>query len=319
MSYIIIAVLLDLIFGDPYNLPHLIKLMGNIISLEEKAVRKIFKTDNGLLFGGILMVAINICLSIFPTYYLFKILPGYLSKIARVIIYYYCISARTLDFEASMVGTELSKSLEKGRDRLKYIVGRDTTELSKEEVITATVETVAENTSDGVIAPLFYIYILGPIGGILYKFINTMDSMIAYKNEKYFYLGKAAAIVDDIFNYIPARLTGVLMAIQTFNIEKIKKAFRYMKEFGRAHASPNAGYPESVIASILDIKLGGGHYYFGEYVEKPDIGYGLKKVELDDISKTIKVMYKTEFLLIILMIVTEFITKFHFFVTITFF
>lgn len=294
MIEILLGVIIDLILGDPYSLPHPIKLMGNIISLEDKYMRKIFTTDNGLVFAGLLMVLINLSLAIFPMYFLLKYAPKLFRFFISVITYYYCISARMLHYESIEVKKALEKSVELGRERVKYIVGRDTTNLDKKEIIRATVETVAENTSDGVIAPLFYIFLFGPIGGLAYKFINTMDSMVAYKNEKYIHLGKFPAIVDDIANYIPARITAFLMCLTSLNYKKIKNSVLITIRDGKKHLSPNAGYPEAAVASILGIQLGGGQFYNGLYVEKPTLGDKLRDISSSDIWETVKIMYKTE-------------------------
>lgn len=301
MILIVLAVVADFILGDPYWLPHPIRLMGNIIAFEERVFRKIFKSDKGLLFAGFLIVFINIFLAVIPVYFFFKLTSGIFKDICYVIIYYYCISARMLHYEAMEVKKALDKSLEEGRKRVGYIVGRDTENLTEQGVIRATVETVAENTSDGVIAPLFYIFLLGPVGGLLYKFVNTMDSMIAYKNDRYFYLGKVAAIVDDIFNFLPARITALLMAFSTFSFSAIKKTLIDIKKFGKAHSSPNAGYPESAVASILGVQLGGGQYYHGQWVEKPKLGYNKNYLNKVHIFETIKIMYKAELIFLVIL------------------
>ena len=299
MMKILLGVILDFLLGDPYSIPHPIKLMGKIISFEEKVFRKIFKTNSGLIASGFFMVFINIALGIFPIYFLLKNTTGIINFLIHVITYYYCISARMLHYESMEVKKALEISLEAGRERLKYIVGRDTKTLSEKEIIRATVETVAENTSDGVIAPLFYILLFGPMGGLTYKFINTMDSMVAYKNEKYFYLGKVPAIVDDIANYIPARITAFLMCLTELSPKNIQNAMNIVIRDGRKHTSPNAGYPEGAVAAILGIQLGGGQYYNGIYVEKPILGDKNREINIEDILKTTKIMYKTEILFLI--------------------
>lgn len=299
MMKILLGVILDFLLGDPYSIPHPIKLMGKIISFEEKVFRKIFKTNSGLIASGFFMVFINIALGIFPIYFLLKNTTGIINFLIHVITYYYCISARMLHYESMEVKKALEISLEAGRERLKYIVGRDTKTLSEKEIIRATVETVAENTSDGVIAPLFYILLFGPMGGLTYKFINTMDSMVAYKNEKYFYLGKIPAIVDDIANYIPARITAFLMCLTELSSKKFQNSMNIVIRDGGKHTSPNAGYPEGAVAAILGIQLGGGQYYNGIYVEKPILGDKNREINIEDILKTTKIMYKTEILFLI--------------------
>ncbi|NLD17216.1 MAG: cobalamin biosynthesis protein CobD [Tissierellia bacterium] len=303
MTKIILGVILDLLLGDPYSLPHPIKLMGRIISFEEKIFRSIFKTELGLVIAGFLMVLINVTLGIFPIYFLLKNTKGIVNYAIYVITYYYCISARMLHYESMEVKKALEISLAAGRERVKYIVGRDTANLDEKEIVRATVETVAENTSDGVIAPLFYIILFGPMGGLAYKFINTMDSMVAYKNEKYFYLGKVPAIVDDIANFIPARITAFIMCLTELSPRKIQNAMRIVLRDGRNHTSPNAGFPEAAVAAILGVQLGGGQFYNGVYVEKPTLGDRTREIGIGDIFKTSKIMYKTEILFLIFILI----------------
>lgn len=308
MIKILIGAFLDLIFGDPYSIPHPVKLMGNIISFEEKLVRKIFVGNKGLVFAGFLIAIINIMLGIFPIYFLLKFTSGTFKILLQIIIYYYCISARMLHYESIEVKKALDKSLEAGRERVKYIVGRDTTNLNEKEILRATIETVAENTSDGVIAPLFYIFLFGPMGGLTYKFINTMDSMLGYKNEKYLYLGRFPAIIDDIANYIPARLTAFFMSLTPFKIDKIKTVQKIILRDGKKHLSPNAGYPEAAVAGILGIQLGGGQFYNRVFVEKPTLGDKLREISPKDIWETVKIMYKTEGLFLIFLILLYLLT-----------
>lgn len=303
MISIVLAVILDWIIGDPYNMPHPVRLMGRIINYEEKVARNFADDDEELFLSGLILALVNILLGLFPLFLISKMLRGIPLIIFETVIYYYCISARMLHYEAVEVRKALRRSLEEGRERLQYIVGRDTRNLSEEEAIKATIETVSENTSDGIIAPLFYIFLLGPAGGITYKFINTMDSMIGYNNEKYGELGKGAAIIDDIVNYIPARLTGLLMCLSEFNFEKIKRAYQIMKKDHKNHTSPNAGYPEAATAGILGIELGGGSFYNGVYVDKPTIGIKTRVVRLKDIDRTVRIMYKTELLFVFIIFI----------------
>ena len=225
-----IALILDFLIGDPYSFPHPVKLMGKIISLEEKLARKIAKSNEGLKIIGFIIVCVNIFLGFVTPCILLKLLSPYtiLYNIINIYLIYTCLAARSLHYEAKMVQKELDKGIMKGRERLSYIVGRDTSNLDEEEIIKATVETVSENTSDGVIGPLFYIVLLGAPGGLAYKFINTMDSMLGYMDEKYKFLGYFPAKVDDLFNLIPARLTAILMNISSIGRFDLKK-FRYEK------------------------------------------------------------------------------------------
>ncbi len=305
MKSLILAVILDFILGDPYSFPHPVKLMGKIISFEEGLVRRFAKTRRKLKLGGFFIVIINIFLGFFLPFSLLKIISPYRTFHGLVNIYliYTCLAARSLHYEASKVREALDSSLEEGRNRLLYIVGRDTQELNREEIIRATVETVAENTSDGLIAPLFYIFIFGPAGGLAYKFVNTMDSMLGYTNAKYRDIGYFPAIVDDIFNYIPARLTSLLMCLSSLGSYNIKNGFKILKRDKRKHKSPNAGYPEAAVAGLLGIQLGGGSLYHGEFIDKPYIGDNLNQISDRHIIDTVKIMYRSQFLLLLIYII----------------
>ncbi|GIW48644.1 MAG: cobalamin biosynthesis protein CobD [Caloramator sp.] len=295
MIDLILAVFIDFTLGDPENFPHPVKLMGKIISLEEKILRRIFR-DNMLYFAGFLIVFINITLSFSIPFYILKILSPYraIYHIVNIYLLYTTVAARCLSDEAKKVYRALEESLDLARTRLSYIVGRDTQNLSREEIVRATVETVSENTSDGIIAPLFYASIFGAPLALCYKMINTMDSMLGYKNEKYRKIGFFPAKTDDVANFIPARLTGILMILT--HPFQIKRSLKIMLRDRKNHKSPNCGYPEAATAGILGVQLGGSNYYFGELVEKPTIGDKLRPLEAEDINRTIKIMYLTEIL-----------------------
>ena len=302
MKSILIAILVDLILGDPYSFPHPVKLMGEIISLEEKLARKISKCGKGLKFAGFLISILNIFLAFILPYFLLKALGklGIIYHIVNIYLIYTCIAARCLHKEAMKIYRALDKGIKEARHQLSFIVGRDTKNLTEEEIIRADVETVAENTADGVIAPLFYIMLFGAPGGLMYKMVNTMDSMLGYKNEKYKDLGFFPAKIDDIFNYIPARITGFLMCLSSIFKFDIKNGFKIMFRDRKKHASPNSAYSEAAVAGLLNIQLGGNSTYFGKTVEKPTIGDNIKAIERDDIKSTIEIMYRTEVLLILL-------------------
>lgn len=296
---ILIASILDFFIGDPYIFPHPVKLMGRIISFEDSFFRKISKNKN-LKLMGLIIVLINISLGFLVPYLLLRFIKNipWLYHIINVYLIYTCIAARCLHFEAFKVVDALKEGLEQGRKRLSYIVGRDTTKLSEEEIIKATVETVAENTSDGVIAPLLYIMIFGAPGGLMYKFVNTMDSMLGYMNEKYIDLGYFPAIVDDIFNYIPARTTGILMNVASVFRFDAKNGFKIMVRDRKNHKSPNAIYPEASVAGLLGIQLGGSSIYHGKLVDKPPIGDKIIPITKDQVRSTVEIMYRSEILLI---------------------
>ncbi len=300
MLNIIFAVILDFIIGDPYSFPHPVKLMGRIISFEDSLARKIVKSKQGLKFAGFIIVIFNIILGFSIPYLLLKSIKQYriIYTIVNTYLIYTCIAAKCLRDEAMKVLKALDIGIEEARTRLSYIVGRETKNLSEEEIIRATVETVAENTSDGVIAPLLYIILLGAPGGLAYKFINTMDSMLGYMNEEYIDLGCFPAKVDDIFNYIPARVTGLLMCLSSIGRFNLKDGFRIMIRDRKNHKSPNCAYPEGAVAGLLGIQLGGNNYYHGKLVEKPTIGDKIKFIVKKDIENTIEIMYRSQLLLL---------------------
>lgn len=299
---IIAAVLLDFILGDPYSFPHPVKLMGRIISLEDKLARKIAKSKLGLKIAGLIIVIMNICFGFFIPYFLLKFIKQYkvIYNIINIYLIYTCIAARSLHYEAMKVYQALDIGIKEARTRLSYIVGRETKNLSEEKVMMATVETVAENTSDGVIVPLFFIMLFGVPGGLAYKFINTMDSMLGYMNEKYIDIGYFPAKTDDLFNYIPARITGLLMSIGSIGRFDIKNGFRIMIRDRKNHKSPNAVYPEAAVAGLLGIQLGGNNYYHGKLVEKPTIGDKLENINKNHIKSTIEIMYRSQVLILII-------------------
>lgn len=297
---ILIAVILDFLIGDPYSFPHPVKLMGNIINFEEKQVRRITKTKVGLQIGGLLIVFINISIGFIFPFMLLKWIKDYkiLYNIINIYLIYTCLAARSLHYEAEMVSRELKKGIEAGRNRVKYIVGRDTSNLGEKEIIKATVETVAENTSDGVIGPLMFIIFLGAPGGFLYKFVNTMDSMLGYMDEKYIDIGYFPAKLDDLFNLIPARITALLMQVGSIGRFNVKNGFKIMIRDRKNHKSPNAVYPEATVAGLLGIQLGGDNYYHGVLVKKPSIGDQIYPLDYKTISNTVEIMYRSELLLI---------------------
>ncbi|KRQ85924.1 Cobalamin biosynthesis protein CbiB [Caloramator mitchellensis] len=294
MIDIVIACILDLIIGDPYNFPHPVKLMGKLISIEEKISRKFFK-DKSLYFAGFLIVILNISLAFIVPFMILKIVSfnKYIYHAVNIYLLYTTVAARCLRDEAIKIYQALNKSIEEARYRLSFIVGRDTNNLSKSEIIRATVETVAENTSDGVIAPLFYALFATPFA-FVYKMVNTMDSMLGYINDKYKYIGYFPAKTDDLFNFIPARLTGILMIVSGIFKYDIFKALRIMIRDRKNHKSPNCAYPEGAVAGLLGVQLGGTNYYFGQIMVKPTIGDKIRELTSDDIKRTINIMFTTE-------------------------
>ena len=291
--------ILDLIFGDPRWLYHPVCLIGKLISSFEKGIRKVFpKTEKGELAGGlvevILICVITLLVPAFVLYFLYIHLPA-LGVLLETFWCYQLLATRSLRDESMKVYDALKKgTIEDARHAVSMIVGRDTAELTKEGVTKAAVETVAENTSDGVIAPMIYMAIGGVPLMFLYKGINTMDSMLGYKNDKYLYFGRCAARLDDVANYIPARISGWLMALSTVFVGMdTQNAVKIYRRDRRNHASPNSAQTEAAMAGALDVQLAGNAYYFGKLYEKPTIGDPIRPVEIEDIPRANKLLYAT--------------------------
>ena len=305
MEKILISVLplatgfiLDTIIGDPYSLPHPIRLIGNLISGLEKLIRKNFgnlKAGGFFLVITVLVLSCGIPLIILVLAYRISAVLGI---IAESIMCFYLIAAKCLKDESMKVYKKLENNDTEGaRKAVSMIVGRDTDKLDKYGIIRAAVETVAENTSDGVTAPIIYMSLGGAGLGFFYKAVNTMDSMIGYKNEKYKDLGYFAARLDDFMNYIPSRFTAVLMIVSSFILGyDCKNAYRIWKRDRRKHASPNSAQTEAVCAGALNIRLAGDAFYFGQLCKKDYIGDNIREIENDDIKSADKLMYMTAIL-----------------------
>lgn len=298
--YILVgAFVLDLLFGDPRGIPHLIIGFGNLIAWGEKKWNKgVFRFRKGMfltLFCVFLVGGLSVLLQLVLKFFTL----GWLQILVSIILLFYCLANKTLVKEGEAVFNELEKNgLEAGRKRLSWIVGRDTSKLSAQQIRKATFETMSENLSDGVIAPLFYFVCFGVTGALVYKMINTLDSMIGYKNDRYEQFGKFAAKLDDVVNYIPARLTAVLMLLVSF---KIKGLFFVFKE-GKKHSSPNAGYPEAALAYILSCQFGGPNVYHGILVEKPFIGSDNRELKHDEINTVAAINYKVAFCFVFIVV-----------------
>lgn len=303
---ILIGFILDCIFGDPYNFPHPVRLIGKLISNLEKLIRKLFPEK--LYIGGIFMTLTVLLLStavpflILLLCYKINIILGIT---AESVMCWYLIAPKCLKTESMKVyKTVAENDIEKSRKAVSMIVGRDTESLDFEGIIKATVETVAENTSDGVTAPIFYMAFGGAVLGFFYKSANTMDSMVGYRNEKYKDFGRFSAKLDDVLNYIPSRLTAILMIISAYILKYDgKSAYKIWKRDRLKHASPNSAQTESVCAGALNIRLAGDAYYFGELHKKPYIGDNTRPVEKDDIIRANKLMYMTTVLMLILSVI----------------
>lgn len=274
---------LDLLYGDPCCLPHPIVWFGKIISICE---RKLNRGAHRVAKGAI--VAVGLIAGVFAiTALLLGVLdPWPWAKIAvESVLVFYCLAGTTLAKEVRMVFEACDRSLAEGRRQVARIVGRDTSGLSINEVRTAALETLAENLSDGVIAPLFWYALLGVPGMLAYKMVNTLDSMLGYKSPRYLQFGRWAAKIDDVANFIPARLTALLMLLGAGKLNLIG----FVRRFGREHASPNSGWPEAALAGILNCRFGGTHSYFGEDVYKPYIGTVDRTLTTDDMKRAIRV------------------------------
>lgn len=300
----LIGMILDWIFGDPVWLYHPVRIIGKWISFLEKVLRKFAGDQEGnekklLIAGGILWILVILASAAVPMGILY--LAEKISPCAAFVLEcfwcYQLLAARSLGKESKKVYKKLMQDdLSGARLAVSMIVGRDTEQLTVEGVTKAAVETVAENTNDGVIAPLIYMLIGGPILGFVYKAVNTMDSMVGYKNEKYLHFGRAAAKLDDVMNFLPARISALLMVGTAFISGKSyngKQAWRIWRRDNRKHASPNSAQTESVCAGALGIQLAGDASYFGKVVKKPYIGDPTRAVEPEDIRRTNRLMNRT--------------------------
>ena len=285
----------DLIFGDPQRLPHPIVWFGKAIAFCEHRMNK---GGHRKIKGAVTAVGLIACIFMATWFLRYSIihLPSYILHLLDAILIFYCLAGTTLIREVRAVFLALDRSLEAGRAQVARIVGRDTSELSAQEVRTAALETLAENLSDGVIAPLFWLALLGVPGMMAYKMVNTLDSMIGYKTERYKDFGCWAAHIDDIANYIPARLTALLMILSAGK----PKLFGFVWRNGRNHASPNSGYPEAALAGILNCRFGGPHYYFGELFDKPYIGENNRELTTDDMKKAVRINRTAEVIMVVL-------------------
>jgi len=304
MLQIWIANILDLIIGDPYNMPHPVRLIGSYINFFEKAIRKVCKSSNALRIAGVILAITTVSISFCTIYFILKFslsIGQWLNFILTTIFMYYCIAGKCLHKEAYKIMKALIQGdMPEARKLLSYIVGRDTDKLDEKEIARGVIETVSENTSDGIIAPLFYMFIGGAPLAMAYKAINTLDSMVGYKNDQYKDFGWASAKLDDIANYIPARITALCMVAGAFMLGMdYKSSFRIVLRDGRKHLSPNSGYPEAAAAGALAIMLGGANYYFGKLVVKPTIGDKIKTIEAKDIKQMVKLMYASWFIALI--------------------
>jgi adenosylcobinamide-phosphate synthase len=284
----------DLVMGDPERLPHPIVWFGKAIAWFERLLNK----GRGRRVKGIITALLLIGFVYAAMFFLLRwidCVDKYAGMAVKAILVFYCLAGTTLIREVKKVFEAVDRSLEEGRRQVARIVGRDTSELSEQEVRIAALETLAENLSDGVVAPVFWYAILGVPGMMAYKMVNTLDSMIGYRTQRYREFGWCAAHIDDVANYLPARLTTLLMLTVTGRF----RLLNFVTWFGREHASPNSGYPEAALAGILDCRFGGPHTYFGEVVNKPYIGTNERPITTADMERAVSINRRVEVVVVV--------------------
>ena len=304
---LLIGYVLDLWLGDPDNWPHPVRIFGNAIALGEKLLNQ-----NSYRFIKGVLLAIFLVVSVFLFFTLLdKAIFGYSVLYISIngIFVWYGLANKGLITEGQNVFLALKKNgLEAGRNQLSRIVGRDTSQLSEQQIRVAVLETMSENLSDGVIAPLFYYAVAGVPGMMAYKMINTMDSMLGYRSERYERFGKFPARLDDVANFIPSRLTAFLMILVTAS----RRGFRFVVKYGNKHKSPNAGYPEAALAGILNCRFGGPNIYQGVVVEKPFIGESQRIILVDEIDFVSRINHRVCLLMVVLVLIIKLLDAYLF-------
>ena len=297
---LLIGYVLDLWLGDPDNWPHPVRVFGNVIAFGEKILNKnSYRFVKGMLLAMFLVVSVFLFFSL-----LNKTISGYswLYILINGIFVWYGLANKGLITEGQNVFLALEKNgLEAGRNQLSRIVGRDTSQLSEQQIRIAVLETMSENLSDGVVAPLFYYAIAGVPGMMAYKMINTMDSMLGYRSERFEWFGKFPARLDDVANFVPARITAILMVMVTAS----RRGFLFVMKYGNKHKSPNAGYPEAALAGILNCRFGGPNVYHGVVVEKPFIGEFERVILADEINIVSSLNHKVCLLMVAIILTTK--------------
>lgn len=296
---IAIGFVLDLVLGDPHAWPHPVRWIGSLVSAMENVLRRLLpESPAGLRAGGVFLVIVAIVVPMVVSaalLWLCSLVGGWLVLVVESVMCYQLLATRSLRDESMKVADALDRgSLSDARHAVSMIVARDTKDLDQAAIVRAAVETVAENVSDGVVAPLLFMALGGAPLGFAYKAANTMDSMVGYKNDRYRYFGAAPARLDDVLNYVPARLAGVLMCLAAPIVHLDGAgAWRIFLRDRRAHASPNAAHTEAACAGALGIQLAGSNHYFGKLVEKPTIGDAHRAVEVADIGRANRLMMAT--------------------------
>ena len=300
-----IAYVLDLIFGDPQNIIHPVQVIGKMINIGEKSLLgKKYKSDRKYkFFAGMILNITVISLTYGITYLIRRISEkSIIFMITEIYLMYTIFSINSLAREGNRVYNILKEgNIEKARKDLSYLVSRDTETMDEKMIIRSTMETISENTVDGIVAPMLYMFLGGLPLSMTYKAINTFDSMVGYKNEKYMDFGKFSAKLDDVANFIPARITGILIVIASMILGyDYKNSLKIFIRDRKNHSSPNSGHAEAGVAGSLGVQFGGRVSYFGKEVDKPVIGDKIKDFELEDIKKNIKIMYAASFLSLVL-------------------
>ena len=314
-----LAFVFDCIIGDPYTKYHPVVLMGKLIDFLDKHLRRDDSSEPTKLCCGFILVVLvlGVCMGItYGIIYLMEIcnVPHWINIIVQAIILCFMISPKSLAKAGNQIYDELaSGNLAGAREKVNYIVSRDANQMDEKDITRATIETVAENTVDGIISPFFFFFIGGLPLAVLYRAANTMDAMLGYKNDKYLYFGKAAARVDDVLNFIPARITGFLFILSSFLCGfNYKNALKMMLRDAKKHPSPNGGYPEASVAGALEIRLGGINYYFGRQSFRAFMGDKITSLKAIHIRQTIRLMYSVSTIFVTITgILIVLISKYH--------
>ena len=305
---ILAAILLDILAGDPPWLPHPVKLIGRFASFLETPLRKIFPNPRVAGAMAVLIVLIVTGLVTYAVIFSAGLLHPLVADIVSIVLLYTTFAARDLARHSLNVYRGLKAgNLEEAREKVSLLVGRDTDILDEAGIVRATVESVAENTVDGVTAPLFFAFLAGPAGAMLYKAVNTLDSTFGYKNERYREFGWASARLDDLTNYIPARLTAMIIPVAAVTLKLSPlDSLRILLRDGNKHPSPNSGLTEAAVAGALNVQLGGVNYYFGQPSLRPTLGDPVRELRKNDILRANALMFVTLILATIIFLAVRF-------------